>query len=45
MTQYGKQNDVDQKVFGDAMSLLHEIIPFDRIEKEELSEFRPGLTD
>lgn len=45
MTQYGKQNGVDQKVYVDAMSRLHEIIPFDRIEKEELSEYRPGLTD
>ena len=45
MCAHGDQNGVDQKVYVDAMSRLHEIIPFDRIEKEELSELRPGLTD
>tara|TARA_B100001778_G_C18127360_1_gene423441 strand:+ start:228 stop:455 length:228 start_codon:yes stop_codon:yes gene_type:complete len=46
MTQYGKElSPEDEKIYGDAMSRLHSIIPFDRIEREEINELAPGLTD
>ena len=47
MCEHGKElSPADEKIYADAMSRLHSIIPFDRIDEEvEINEFTPGLTD
>ena len=47
MCEHGKElSPADEKIYADAMSRLHSIIPFDRIDKEvEINELTPGLTD
>lgn len=47
MCEHGKElSPADEKIYADAMSRLHSIIPFDRIDKEvEINELALGLTD
>ena len=47
MCEHGEElSPADEKIYADAMSRLHSIIPFDRIDKEvEINELTLGLTD